>query len=237
MIRHAIKLLLAFFATLIVFTAQASPAISLPQAPLQYDKETLQRGAAGFVNYCMGCHSAQYMRYGRMVEDLEISPNQVHKFLIYNGAGLGDGMLSSMRQEDGREWFDQAHPPDLSLSAKLRGSDWLYAYLRSFYRDPSRPSGWNNTVFPNVAMPHVLANLQGVYDKEGDSDTLVQRKAGAMSAVEYNGLVGDIVSFMVYAAEPSRQTRLQTGYLVMAFLLVLLIFTYFLYREYWRDVN
>ena len=215
----------------------AGAAQNLPQAPVQYgDAEALQRGAATFVNYCMGCHGAQYMRYGRLSEDIGLSDEQVKKFLIHNGAGLGEGMRAAMREEDGRAWFYQAAPPDLSLSSRLRGPDWLYAYLRGFYRDPSRPGGWNNEIFDNAAMPHVLADLQGVYAR-GEDGALSQISAGRMSPAEYDLLVGDLVTFMAYMGEPSRAARHKTGYLTMAFLLALLVATYFLYREYWRDIR
>ncbi|MGU9951103.1 MAG: cytochrome c1 [Gammaproteobacteria bacterium WSBS_2016_MAG_OTU1] len=216
----------------------AGGSVNLPQAPIEYGNlESTQRGAAIFVNYCMGCHSAEYMRYGRMAEDVGISEAQIQEFLIHNAASLGDGMKSAMRTEDGKEWFHQATPPDLSLSARLRNPDWLYAYMRSFYRDSSRPSGWNNTLFDNVAMPHVLSDLQGVYTLDEDSGKLTQTTAGRLSPEEYDAAIVDLVNFMAYIAEPSRATRLKTGYLVMAFLLTLLLATYFLYREYWRDIK
>ena len=216
----------------------AGGGLHLPQAPVQYDDvEVLQRGAATFVNYCMGCHGAEYMRYGRLVEDLGISEKQVQDFLIHTDASLGDGMKTAMRAEDGREWFQQAAVPDLSLSARLRGPDWLYAYLRGFYRDPSRPSGWNNTIFDNVAMPHVMSNLQGVFTRDAESGELIRTSEGRMTEAEYDALVGDLVSFMIYMGEPSRAKRYQTGYLTMAFLLLLLLATYFLYREYWKNIR
>ena len=215
----------------------AGASLDLPQAPVQYgDKESMQRGAATFVNYCLGCHGAQYMRYGRLTEDLGLTDEQVKQFLIHNDAGLGDGMRSAMRAEDGREWFYQAAPPDLSLSSRLRGPDWLYAYLRGFYRDSSRPGGWNNVVFENAAMPHALSDLQGEYARD-ESGELSQIVAGRMSPAEYDALIIDLVTFMAYMGEPSRETRYKIGYLTLAFLLALLLATYFLYREYWRDVH
>lgn len=217
--------------------AAGTAAQSLPRAPAQYgDAEAMQRGAATFVNYCLGCHGAQYMRYGRLTEDAGLDGEQVKKFLIHNDAGLGDGMRSAMRAEDGKEWFYQAAAPDLSLSARLRSPDWLYAYLRGFYRDPARPGGWNNAVFHNVAMPHVLADLQGVYAR-GEDGALSQIVAGRMSSAEYDAMIGDLVAYMAYMGEPARAARHKTGYLVMAFLLAILLPVYFLYREYWRDIR
>ncbi|MBE8157820.1 MAG: cytochrome c1 [Betaproteobacteria bacterium] len=216
----------------------AGGAANLPQAPVQYgDIEAAQRGAAVFVNYCMGCHGMRHMRYGRMAEDLGISEGQIESFLIHNEFGLGDGMQSAMNSEDGKEWFYQAPPPDLSLSSRLRGPDWLYAYLRGFYRDPGRPGGWNNAVFENAAMPHVLADLQGVYARDAETGEAVQISEGRMTPAEYDELAGNLVAFMAYAGEPARAVRLKTGYLVMAFLLALLLASYFLYREYWKDIK
>lgn len=219
---------------------------SLPQAPVRPDDaETLQRGAAVFVNYCLGCHSASYMRYGRLAEDIGVSESQIERMLIHTGSGLGedressllaDGMETAMDPDDARAWFSQAAPPDLSLSARLRGPDWLYAYMRGFYRDPARPSGWNNTVLENAAMPHVLSALQGSMQKDA-SGALVQASPGRLSPERYDALVVDLVSFMVYMGEPSRAKRFKIGYLVMAFLLALLLASYFLYREYWRDIK
>lgn len=229
----------ALFGVMLAAPAYAAGGgVSLPQAPLESDNvEALQRGAATFVNYCMGCHGGEYLRYGRMVEDLAINEKQVKKFLIHNDAGLGDGMKTAMRAEDAREWFHQAAVPDLSLSARLRGPDWLYAYLRGFYRDPSRPSGWNNAIFDNVAMPHVMSSLQGVFTRDAESGEFVRMSEGRMTEAEYDALVGDLVSFMVYMGEPSRNKRYQTGYLTMTFLLLLLLATYFLYREYWKNIH
>ena len=224
--------------TIYASSAIGATTTDFPQAPVQYgDLEAMQRGAATFVNYCMGCHSAKYMRYGRLVEDLGLSAEQIETFLIHNAAGLGDGMASAMRTEDGQEWFQQAVPPDLSLSARLRGPDWLYAYMRGFYRDEERPSGWNNIVFDNVAMPHVMADLQGVYARDLATGELTQSVEGRLSPAEYNAMIGDLVTFMAYMGEPSRAMRYKTGYLVMAFLLTLLLATYFLYKEYWRDIK
>lgn len=177
----------------------------------------------------MGCHSARYVRYGSLMEDLGVPKEVLREKIIHTGASLGDGMISAMRADEAEAWFYQ-RPPDLSLSAKLRGTDWLYAYMRGFYRDASRPSGWNNTVFPNVAMPHVLADLQG----ERRGETLV---AGRLSPAEYDLLVADLVNFMDYMADPSRADRHRAGFLILSVLFLLLLSSYFLYREYWKGVR
>ncbi len=211
---------------------------SYPSAPIDDSAESLQRGAALFVNYCLGCHSARYASYGRTGEDLQITPQQMREHLIFADAadvGLGDGMISAMSQEDGRAWFNDAVPPDLSLVARVRGADWLYAYLRAFYRDDTRPGGWNNAVFENAAMPHVLAGLQGVFVRD-DGGTLRRATEGKMTAAQYDKAMADLTGFLRYIAEPSRERRLRAGYLVMAGLMITLVACYFIYRDYWRDI-
>ena len=221
-----------------VVRAAGDSGVVSPRAPIDpRDGDSLRRGAAVFVNYCQGCHSARHMRYDRMTEDLGISADQIRANLIFTGAEPSDPMLSSMREDDAREWFHQAVPPDLTLVARVRGADWLYGYLRGYYRDPSRPSGWNNTVFENTAMPHVLADLQGVAELNSETGNLALTNPGRLSPGEYNLLAADLVNFLHYIAEPSRGKRLTTGYAVMTFLIILLIFTWLLYREYWRDVK
>lgn len=237
MMKQLLLHILATCALVAAAGAAGGGGAPLPQAPLDRgDFSSLQRGAAVFINYCSGCHSAAYMRYGRIAEDLDIPQELLRTRLIYTDSGLADGIVSAMRQEDAVEWFHQAAPPDLSLSAKLRGNDWLYAYLRGFYRDATRPSGWNNSVFPNVAMPHVLADLQGEVVRDAEGNALLQRP-GRLSAGEYDLLIADLVNFMDYMAEPARADRYRAGYVIISLLLLLLFCTYFLYREYWRDIH
>ena len=216
----------------------AASAANLPSAPIDpRNGDSIRRGAAVFANYCQGCHSARHMRYDRMTEDLGISAEQLRANLIHAGAATDAPMLSAMREDDAREWFHQAAPPDLTLVARVRGADWLYAYMRGYYRDPSRPTGWNNTVYENTAMPHVLADLQGSAKLNPETGALNLSSPGQLSPGEYNLLAADLVNFLHYIAEPSREKRLATGYAVMTFLIILLIFTWLLYREYWRDVK
>lgn len=229
--------LLLFFAAPLSAHAAGGSAAPLPPAPIERDNyDSLQRGAANFINYCSGCHSAQYIRYGRIAEDLGIPESTVRQKLLYNEAKLSDGIISAMRPDEAAEWFHQAPPPDLSLSAKLRGTDWLVAYLLGFYRDDTRPSGWQNSVFENVAMPHVLANLQGEYALTPDGEKKLIRR-GALSDSEYRQFVLDTVNFMDYIAEPSRKQRHLAGYIILSFLLLLLVVTFYLYKEYWRDIH
>jgi ubiquinol-cytochrome c reductase cytochrome c1 subunit len=197
------------------------------------------------------------MRYDRL-RDFGLTEQQIRDNLIFTGAKVGDLVKIAMDPKESREWFGTP-PPDLTVIARSRasgagsGADWLYSYLRSFYRDASRPSGWNNTVFPNVAMPHVLWQLQGEQvlktevrqiprGSKGEVEKhevqrLVLEKPGSMSAAEYDRLVADLVNFLVYIGEPSRQFRIDLGIVVLMFLGVLFVFAYLLKKEYWKDVN
>lgn len=201
-----------------------------------YDKGSLQRGARAFVNYCQGCHSIEYIRYSRIAEDLEI-PKDIAQANLAFGGKLFRPVVSSMTTEQAREWFNQAVPPDLSLIARSRGKDWLYNFLRGFYRDGERETGWNNRVFVNTSMPHVLSSLQGVSEYNHETAELSLIKTGKLTETEYNQFVTDLVNFMVYVGEPTRNTRVAIGYGVMIFLMFLLGYTYLLYREYWKKIT
>jgi ubiquinol-cytochrome c reductase cytochrome c1 subunit len=194
----------------------------------------LQRGARTFVNYCVSCHSAEFMRYSRLAQDLGLTPEQVQANMVFNGGDVHQVMRVALGKEDGAKWFGQA-PPDLTLAARSRGPDWLYAYMRSFYLDPSRPFGVNNTVFPNAAMPHVLAELQGAQELHDGHLQLVS--AGTLKPAEYDAMIRDLVNFMVYMGEPAKLVRYGLGVKVLLFLLVFAGLAYMLKREYWRDVH
>ena len=211
------------------------------------DKDSLKRGAEVFVNYCMGCHSLQYMRYNRMGEDLGMDEVQVRQSFIFNDAKPGDLMVSSMRPKDGEKWFGTA-VPDLTLVTRWRSTDWLYTYLKSFYQDPGRPYGVNNAVFPDVGMPHVLAPLQGVQkavysEAEGDGHGPIEgvepdpEQPGTMSAEEYDDMVRDLTNFLTYAGEPIKLERQRLGIYVLLFLAVFFVLAYMLKKEYWKDVH
>ena len=205
------------------------------------DRASLQRGARLFVNYCLSCHSAAYMRYNRMGEDLGISDAVLKENFLFASDKVGDLMVSNMSPEQGREWFGVA-PPDLTLSARVRKPDWIYTYLRSFYMDENSPSGWNNTLFENVAMPHVLYGLQGNQRLVGvDPDTQKPEfeivKEGSMTPQEFDEAIRDLTNFMAYLAEPIKLKRHTIGVFVISFLLVLFILCYFLKKEYWRDIH
>ncbi|HSB49170.1 MAG TPA: cytochrome c1 [Burkholderiales bacterium] len=240
--------------------AAAAEGVKLDRLPADVnpqDPVSLQRGAQVFVNYCMGCHSAAYMRYNRL-QDLGLTESQIRDNLILTGAKVGDLMMIAMNPKESREWFG-APAPDLTVIARSRsstagsGGDWLYTYLRGFYRDPSRPTGWNNTVFPNVAMPHVLWQLQGEQvlrtevraiprGSKGEVEKfevqmLALARPGTMSPAEYDRLVGDLVNFLVYVGEPARQSRIDLGIYVLMFLGVLFVLAWLLKKEYWKDVH
>ena len=208
------------------------------------DKLSLQRGARVFVNYCVGCHSGSYMRYSRL-EDLGLTEKQIVDNLMVTGEKPVETMTAALRRDDAKAWFGVA-PPDLTLVARSRGADWLYTYLRTFYRDPSRPTGWNNTTFPNVAMPHALWTLQGQQvlkedggkSHEGQAEkVLVLDKPGQLSPVEYDALVKDLVNYMVYMGEPAQTKRKETGIFVLFFLAGLTVLAYYLKKEFWKDIH
>lgn len=213
--------------------AAAGPAVSSFEVDLS-NRAALQRGARTFVNYCVSCHSAEFMRYARLAQDLGLTPEQVQANMVFNGGDANQVMKVAMRAKDAAAWFGQA-PPDITLAARSRGADWLYAYLRSFYLDPSRPFGVNNTVFPNAAMPHVLAGLQGT--QELHDGHLEQTAPGTLEPEEYDALVRDLVNFMVYMGEPAKLVRYGLGIKVLLFLLVFAGLAYMVKREYWRDVH
>jgi len=211
----------------------------------------LQRGARDFMAYCSGCHSLKYLRYNRMAEDLGIPEEMLKANLMFTTDKVGDVIGSSM-PKNASDWFG-AQPPDLSLTARSRGPDWVADYLQSFYLDPTRPLGVNNTVLPGASMPHVLWELQGWQAKvehhaaEGAGHEAAAEGHGAkkfelvqpgkLSPEEYKKFVGDITNFLVYAAEPGREHRKAVGWKVLAFLSVFLVLAYMLKKEYWKDVH
>jgi ubiquinol-cytochrome c reductase cytochrome c1 subunit len=241
------------------------------------DVESLQRGARLFVNYCLNCHSAKFMRYNRLagigLDDAQITDNliltgrfeQTPAGPVYQPTKIGDTMQIAMRPADAKAWFG-APPPDLSVHARVRGTEWLYNYLLAFYRDDKSATGWNNLVFPNVGMPHALWELSGVPRlvvtehpthavAEGAAiaakaialvepardkftvKTLAVEQPGAMSPAEYRQAVGDLVNFLDYIAEPAKNTRRALGVVVLIFLGILFVFAYWLKREYWKEVH
>ena len=197
------------------------------------DEQSLQRGARNFINYCLNCHSANYMRYNRLA-DIGLSDNEIKENLLFTAEKTGELMDISMDSSEAKKWFG-ANPPNLTVTARSRGKDWIYSYLRTFYVDESRELGWNNLVYPNAAMPHVLWELQGVQNLEDNKLTLT--KPGLLSAEEYDQFVLDTTNYMVFMSEPAKLVRHKIGYYVIGFLLILLILVINLKKEFWKDIK
>lgn len=241
------KKLIFVLALLVPVWAQANTGVALDHAPVNLnDQASLQRGAKMFVNHCLSCHGAASMRYNRL-RDIGLSEKQIKENLLFAGEKVGDTMTVAMNAKEASAWFG-APPPDLSVIARARGADWLYTYLRGFYRDASRPTGWNNTVFDKVGMPHVLYELQGeqslkIEEHEGaggvksEKHTLVLEKPGRLSAQEYDATVADLVSYLVYMGEPAGGVRTKLGWVVLLFLGFMLVLTVQLKKEFWKDVH
>lgn len=212
------------------------------------DVKSLQRGARTFVNYCTGCHSASYMRYNRLGADLGISEEVLKKNFMFGTDKTGNTLDSALKGADAVRFFGVA-PPDLSVVARSRGADWLYEYFMTFYRDSARPSGVNNLKFKDVAMPHVLWELQGyqkpvhktVEHPDGSKSEIIekleQETQGALTPEEYKRTIHDLVNFLVYLSEPAQLQRQKIGIWVILYLLVFLVLAYLLKKEYWKDVS
>jgi len=199
------------------------------------DLVSLQSGARTYVNYCLGCHSAQYVRY-KSLTGLGLTEAQIRDNLVFAGDKIGDTMKGPM-PANAKQWFGVV-PPDLSVIARSRGSDWLYTYLRTFYRDPKTTTGWNNAVYPNVAMPHALWQLQGEMTYDADKKVFSEKSKGAMSRTEYDATVRDLVNFLAWVGEPAAAQRKSLGVVVLLVLaLVIFPLTYWLKKEYWKDVK
>jgi len=255
------KLITCLLLCLPIF-AHASSGVQLAKADINLEnKDSLRAGAKLFVNYCLSCHSASFMRYNRMGKDLSMSDDQVVQNLMFvanfenldegEPKKVGDLMTIAMKAKDAKKYFGTL-VPDLTVVARVRGADWLYSYLTSFYADEKRPFGVNNTVFSSVAMPHVLWELDGekqlvarkdkngneIKDHNGHVEMeLVKTAEGTMSDVEYKRAVNDLVNFMVYMSEPIKLERQNVGIFVMFFLLIFFLFAYLLKKEYWKDIH
>jgi ubiquinol-cytochrome c reductase cytochrome c1 subunit len=199
------------------------------------DHASLQRGAKTFINNCLNCHSANYMRYNRL-KDIGLTEAQIKDNLLFAGAKVGDTMAVAMNPKDAKKWFGVI-PPDLSVEVRARGADWVYAYMRGFYRDETTPTGWNNLVYDKVAMPHVLYELQGEQVLNHETHKLELVKPGKLSPAEYNAYVGDLTNYMAYMAEPGKQKRKQLGWYVLLFLGVMLVLAKKLKNAYWKDIK
>jgi ubiquinol-cytochrome c reductase cytochrome c1 subunit len=208
------------------------------------DTASLQRGARTFVNFCLSCHSASYMRYERMASDLKIDPKLVEENMMFAADKIGSLMTVTMPVEESKKWFGKA-PPDLGTMARARGADYIYSYMKGFYVDETTPTGWNNVAFPSVGMPHVLWKWQGeqraVFETDENGNKHFAHfevaQPGEMTPEEYDEAVRDLTNFMVYLAEPAKLKRYTIGFWVIVFLLIMVGLTYALKKEYWRDVH
>ncbi len=250
------KLLIACLLGLASFGAVAAGGPLPPMDKVKVDitdQESMQKGLALFMNYCFGCHALGYARYERTADDLGIPHDIFEENLLAGDAKIGELMKIAMPTDKAKVWFGNP-PPDLTLSARLRGPDWLYNYLRGFYADPSRPYGVNNVVFKDVGMPHVLAGLQGVCAQPPElgvkpevdplSGKIIKESGcaefateGTMTPDQYDDAIRDLVNFLEYVGEPSRLESENLGVKVLIFLAFLFVFVYFLNKEYWRGIH
>lgn len=221
-------------------SVMANEGAHLDKAPIDASNHaSLQRGARTFVNSCLNCHSANYMRYNRLLE-IGLTEKQIKDNLLFTGDKVGDTMKVAMNTAEAKKWFGVA-PPDLSVEVRARGADWVYSYLRGFYRDDTSATGWSNCVFDpvtcKVAMPHVLYELQGEQTLNHETHQLTLTKPGKLSVAEYDTLTGDLTNFLAFMAEPAKQQRNILGWFVLLFLGVLLVLTYKLKKAYWKDIH
>jgi len=223
------------------FVLAAGDNVQLDRAPDRSNNlPALQHGAKVYVNYCLNCHGLSFLRYNKL-QELGISEEQIKDNLLFTADKVGERMSIAMRSKEAKQWFGVA-PLDLSVITKARasgldsGADWLYTYLRSFYRDKTTPTGWNNVIFPNVAMPHVLWELQGDQELTDDKKLKLVKK-GRLTSDEFDEMAANLTGFLVWAAEPDAQFRKTVGTWVLIVLLLLLVVSYALKREYWKDVN
>lgn len=242
------KLLIALMTLVPSLVFAAGPTVPLDEAEVDlHDKASLQRGAQLYMNYCLGCHQLQYHRYNRTFEDIGIPQELGENNLQFTGEKAGDRITNNMSTESASEWFGTA-APDLTNVARVRGADWIYTYLRSFYKDESRPFGVNNAVFPNVGMPHVLQELQGVPAKSYEERMIdgemkdvyvgIQTDgSGRLSASEYDQAALDLASFLVYMGEPMLLEQRRIGWFVFGFLLIFTLLAWFLKKEFWKDLK
>lgn len=248
------RLALLFVLSLPMLAQAAGEEVKLDEVDIDiYDQPSLQRGVKVFTNYCMGCHSLEYSRYERVADDLGIPHDLYMENLVFGDAKIGELMEISMDTGSGKSWFG-APPPDLSLISRVRGPEWIYTYLRTFYKDESRPWGVNNAVFPGVGMPHVMTDLQGLCAVEpktgvesevdpmsgevvgggGCSEWAIE---GSMTPQEFNSAMRDLTNFLVYVGEPSKLQSAAIAPWVLLFLVFLFVPVYLLNREYWKDIH
>lgn len=240
---YVFRICLSVFIGLYLQTSVASDShVKLEKAPIDAkDEASLQRGAKYFMNFCGGCHSAEYTRYSQLAKDIKLTDTEgqvltdlIKTNLMFNTADINSHIKTGMNKKDAAKWFGMA-PPDLTMVTRVRGNDWVYTYLKSFYTDPKRPWGVNNLVFKDVAMPNVLQEFQGT--QELQDHKLVVVKKGLQSPQEFDTMVTDLTNFLAYTAEPYKAQRMYLGVWVMLFLSVMFIFAYLMKKEYWKDVK
>jgi ubiquinol-cytochrome c reductase cytochrome c1 subunit len=199
------------------------------------DQASLQRGAKTFVNYCLSCHEASFMRYNRMAKDIGLTDDQVKANLMFASEKVGETMTVAMRAEDAKKWFGVT-PPDLSVISRARGTDWLYTYLRTFYLDSDKVMGTNNVAFQDVGMPHILWKQQG-YLAQDEEGHLAQATEGTMTAAEYDQVVYDLVNFLAYIGEPSKLQRMALAKWVLLYLILFFFVAYAMKKAFWKDIH
>ncbi len=238
------KLLQTCLLLLMPLSVFASAGMDLKSADFDLtDNASLENGAHLYVQYCLGCHSAKYIRYLNLADDFNIDEQEILDKVAPEGAGIYDKMLTAMNAHDSKKWFG-TQPPDLSLIARSRGADWLYSYLTGFYADSKKPLGVNNVIYPDVGMPNPLWKLQGsqtpVYENINGHNVITELKLdgnGSMSAAQFDKSVNDIVNFLVYAGEPTQLKRRSMGKYVLFFIFIFGVIAYLLKKEYWKDVH
>ncbi len=240
------SLWLALLVTLALAPAAVAAEASYPHVSINvHDQAALQRGARLFMNYCVGCHSLKYERYNQLAKGLGLTEKQVMDNLNFTGAKFPEPIISAMPEADAIQWFGKA-PPDLTLEANYMGTDFIAAYLKSFYLDPKTATGWNNTVVPNVAMPFPLWQLQGEQvpvmnpAANGQPATVKGLKLaqpGSMTPAQYDEAVRDLTTFLAYVASPDELVRSHIGAWVILYLVAFSLFALLLKREYWKDVH
>ena len=245
-VRALATLLLVLAVAFVASPAAFAEEGGYPDANINvHDQASLQRGARLFTNYCVGCHSLKYMRYSQLASGLGLTEKQVMDNLDFTGAKFGEPIVSAMPDADAEKWFGKA-PPDLSLEVSAKGADWVSAYLKSFYLDPDTNSGWNNTVFPNVAMPFPLWQLQGEQvavlnpPENGQPGTVKELKLahpGSMTPAQYDQAVRDLTAFLAYVSSPDELVRSHIGAWVVLYLVLFTLFALVLKKEYWKDVH
>ncbi len=242
-----IKKISLFFIIFIALSNLANAAAQKNELASKYkanisinNKSSLQRGAKYFVNYCSGCHSLKYMRMSTLAEDLDIDEALFSQNLLFNNKKIGETMTIAMKESDAIEWFN-AIPPDLSLTARSKGANYIYSKLNTYYQDDSSATGYNNVALPNSSMPNILARLQGgqkiILDSQEKPLSLEKVSNGTLSEIEYKQLTNDITNFLVYVSEPAKLRRYSIGFWVLMFLFIFTIIAYYTKKEFWKDVH